>query len=220
MNKHEPTEVEKQFWDACNTLGIQEIHQKYIRHYLAPLKDKSPATHLHSLQVALLAQAIGSFLYHEEKPLLLAGALHDLGKCKIPSHILEKTESWNDEDQAAVQEHVMEGYRMIRGQFDVSAEILLWHHRFQESGYPDHLPPLLHTYRETTQLLIREYGRIIALADVYDALHRVNAKFGKKEALSGEEIRKKMFQLNLDRTRLIRALYERGIFTYANPERC
>ncbi|HEY4487068.1 MAG TPA: HD domain-containing protein [Candidatus Paceibacterota bacterium] len=212
----ELTDVEKQFWDTCNTLGVSEINQKYLRNFLAPLRSKSSVTHfhyLHSLRVALLAQAIGTFLYHEEKPLLLAGALHDLGKCQSPLTILGKTDSWSDEDQTAMQEHVMDGYRMINGRFDVSAEIILWHHRFQEDGYPDKLPPFLHKYRQTTQLLIREYGRIVALADVYDALHRVDAKFGKKEGLNGKEIQEKMFQFNPDREKLVQALYEKGIFT-------
>jgi len=102
---------------------------------------------------------------------------------------------------------------MLSGRFDFSAAIILWHHRFQADGYPKKLPKHLHVYAESSKLLIVEYGRIIALADVYDALHRANDKFGAKQELSGEEVRAKMFELNPDRKKLIAALYDSGIFT-------
>jgi len=210
----EVSAVEKQFWATCDEINISGTNKMILESFLAPLRNKSLVTHfhyLHSLRVGLLARQIGSFIHHEEKPLLFAGTLHDLGKCQTPLHILGKTDSWNDEDQAAIERHVMDGYRLLRGRFDVTAEIMLWHHRFQENGYPKELPPFLHNYRETTRLLIREYGRIVALADVYDALHRIDARFGKKEALTGEKIKGKMLEFNPDRKKLILALYEANI---------
>lgn len=212
----EVSAVEEQFWTACDEINISDANKAYLKSFLAPLRDKSSVTHfhyLHSLRVGLLARQIGRFIHHEEKPLLFAGALHDLGKCQTPLHILGKADSWSDEDQSAIEQHVIDGYRLLSGRFDVTAEIMLWHHRFQEKGYPEELPPLLHNYRETMRLLIREYGRIVALADVYDALHRVDAKFGEKEALTGGKIREKMFEFNPDRKKLIFALYEANILT-------
>ncbi|MDP3769346.1 MAG: HD domain-containing protein [bacterium] len=206
--------IEKQFWIECEKLGISDTNKKHLESFLIPLRDKSPITHfhyLHSLRVGLLSQHIGRFIHHEEKPLLFAGALHDLGKCQTPLHILGKTDSWSDEDQRAMEQHVMDGYHLLRGRFDMTAEIILWHHRFQENGYPKQFPPFLHHYRETMRLLIREYGRIVALSDVYDALHRVDGKFGAKQALTGDEIKEKMLEFNPDRRKLIVALYEAGI---------
>ncbi|MAG12627.1 hypothetical protein CL630_02325 [bacterium] len=74
--------IEEQFWSVCDKIGISETNKGHLRSFLAPLKEKSFATYLHSLRVGLLARGIGCFTFHEEKPLLLAGALHDLGKCK------------------------------------------------------------------------------------------------------------------------------------------
>ncbi len=208
--------LEEEFWSTCKKLKISATNQDRLAALLAPLRDKSPVTHfhyLHSLRVGLLAQKIGRFIYHEEKPLFFAGALHDLGKCQTLLSVLGKTESWTDSDQKEIQQHVIDGYRKLRGCFDVTAEIMVWHHRFQEDGYPKTLPPFLHVYRETTKLLIREYARIVALADVYDALHRPNSKFSKKStSLTGRQIRTKMFEFNPDRKRLVRALYDVGIF--------
>ena len=206
--------VEQHFLAACDAVNISDTNRAHLQTFLAPLRDKSPVTrlhYLHSLRVGLLARRIGIFIHHEEKPLLFAGVLHDLGKCQTPLGILDKTDSWSDEDQNVIEQHVLDGYRLLRGRFDVTAEIVLWHHRFQENGYPEALPPFLHNYRETTQLLIREYGRIVALADVYDALHRIDAKFGVKEALTGERIKEKMLELNPDRKKLVLALYKAEI---------
>ncbi len=207
-------DIEASFWNACIETGVSRTNQEHVRSILAPLRDKSSITnfhYLHSLRVGLLAREIGNFVYHEEKPLLLAGALHDLGKCQTCLNVLGKTGSWNDDDQREIENHVLDGYRLLRGRFDISAEIMLWHHRFQEDGYPEMLPPFLHQYRETTKLLIREYGRIVAVADVYDALHRVNEKTGEARALTSAEIRGKMFDYNPDRRKLISALYTSNV---------
>lgn len=206
--------LEQQFWDTCNELRISDINQTNLKSFLAPLRDKDAITnlhYLHSLRVGLLARQIGKFTYHEEKPLLFAGALHDLGKCQTPLEVLGRTGSWTDKDQEEIEKHVMDGYRLLRGHFDITAEIIIWHHRFQDNGYPENLPAFLHRYRETTKLLIREYGRIVALADVYDAFHRSNSKFGDGKPLTGEDIKEKMFKFNPDRKRLVTALYAAGI---------
>lgn len=218
----ETERIEQQFQESCMELRISATNRDFLKTTLLPLRNKDAVTHfhyLHSLRVALLAQAIGHFTHHEEKPLFFAGALHDLGKCQIPHKILGKKGGWNDIDQQEIERHVEDGHRLLRGRFDISAEIMLWHHRFQEDGYPSKLPPFLHQYRETTKLLIREYGRILALADVYDALHRDDAKFGITRPLTGEEIRQKMFELNPDRKKLVAALYNAHIFSTQGPGR-
>lgn len=207
-------DLEAQFHCACTELRISDTNKEMLISFLAPLRNKDPVTNFHyahSLRVGLLARQIGQFTYHNEKPLFFAGTLHDLGKCQTPIEILGKSESWSDADQKAMQAHVMDGYRLLRGRFDVTAEIMLWHHKFQDDGYPEKLPPHLNQYRETTQLLIREHGRIVAIADVFDALHRTDAKHGEKVTLTKDQIREKMFEFNPDRTILIEALYNNGV---------
>lgn len=211
VSNHEIT-----FWNTCSKVGVSETNQNHLRSLLSPLRNKSEVTRFHyehSMRVGLLAMRIGEFIHHEPKPLLLAGALHDLGKCQTCLDILGKVGSWSDSDQEEMKNHVIDGYRLLRGRFDYTAEVMLWHHRFQEDGYPEVLPPFLHDYRKTTQLLIREYGRIVAIADVYDALHRVNEKPGEARALSPSEIHEKMFDYNPDRKKLVKALYKHGVLT-------
>jgi HD-GYP domain-containing protein (c-di-GMP phosphodiesterase class II) len=141
---------------------------------------------------------------------LFAGALHDIGKALLPLRVLGKTDEWTALDQRIMQRHVLDGYRLLRDRFDFSGEVMLWHHRFQVRGYPKRLPPPLHRYSTATRVLIMEYGRLLALADVYDALHRSNSR-SKHGGLSAEEIKEKMLEYNPDRRPLIHALYASGV---------
>jgi streptomycin 6-kinase len=56
------------------------------------------------------------------------------------------------------------------------------------------------------------YARILALADVYDAMHRINDATGG-QALSGEEIRRRMLDSNPDQRHLVGELYAADILT-------
>ncbi len=208
--------IEAEFRVACDEVGIKALDQKALFSFLAPLRDKDAVTHvhyLHSLRVGMLSRHIGRFTNNDERALLMAGALHDLGKCQVCLEILGKSEHWTAADINAMKRHVVDGYRTLRGRFDFSADTMVRHHSFQIDGYPKKLPKFLHSYSATTKKLIKEHGRLVALADVYDALHRVNDKFEGKRALAGEEIKTLMFELNTDRTKLVSDLYAMGILS-------
>ncbi len=187
-----------------------------MRAFLAPLKHKNTVTHFHyqhSLRVGFLSRSIARFVHLDDKAVFYAGLLHDLGKCLVALQTLGRTDDWTSRDTKEVKPHVMNGYKLLRGRFDFTAEVILWHHRFQREGYPKRLPPPLHEYSHGTKLLIAECGRMVAIADVYDALHRENSKFGERRVLSGQEIKEKMVQFNPDRKQLIHDLYATAILT-------
>ncbi|MFA6494486.1 MAG: HD domain-containing protein [Candidatus Paceibacterota bacterium] len=208
-------DLEKQFISVCAEVGISEDDQHTMVSFLSPLRDKNSVTHehyLHSLRVGLLSRNIAKFLHLDEKALLMSGALHDLGKCQVCINTLKKIKGWNAVDRKEIQKHVMSGYRLLRGRFDLSADTMVRHHTFQPDGYPKKLPKFLHPYSATTKKLIVKYASLVALADVYDALHRKNDKFGKERELSGEEIRSIMIEINSDMVKLISDLYDEKIF--------
>lgn len=207
-------ELDRELLRASLELGIHDDDWVAAQAFMAPLKHKSGVAQVHyyhAVRVALLCRRIGAFVHLDEKALFLAGLLHDLGKCQVPLETLGKTSTWEARDYARIRKHVVDGYAFLRGRFDFTAEVILWHHRFQQGGYPRRMPRRLHQYSEGTKLLIVECGRMLAVADVYDALHRANSKFGELRALSGAEIREKMLALNVDRRRLIEDLYHAGI---------
>jgi HD domain/B12 binding domain len=99
-----------------------------------------------------------------------AAPLHDVGKVAIPDAILLKPGPLTPEERAIVETHAEEGHRLLRGSsssiLDMGATIALSHHeRWDGGGYP----------RGLAAESIPIEGRIVAIADVFDALtsHRV-----------------------------------------------
>lgn len=127
-------------------------------------------TFAHSVNVAIISAMIGRLLKipkAELSILTLGGLLHDLGKIKIASEILNKNGRLNDEEFTAIKHHPEEGARRIREmadtlpKFEILARIAEEHHeRLDGSGYP-------HNKKSNE---IHSFSKIVAIADVYDAL--------------------------------------------------
>jgi putative nucleotidyltransferase with HDIG domain len=196
-----------------NNLHIEKEKQRSIFSFLAPLKTKDLMTYRHSLRVGLLATRIGEFMHLDQKALLYSGLLHDIGKALTDSSTLKKTEAYETKDYEAIKDHVMDGYKMLQGYFDYTAEIILWHHKFQANEYPKETPPKLHDYSKGAEIMIPFYGRLISLVDFFDALHRVNKKFADQASLTGEQMKEKMLLHNPDAKGFIEDFYKANIFT-------
>lgn len=206
--------MEAQLSLAFEELRVDPRDEADIRNFLGLLKQKDSYTYGHSIRVALLSVKIGEFVGIDRKPLLFAGLLHDLGKLDVPDEILKKTSEWTDEDFRIMKQHVIDGHKRIKGRFDFTADIIKLHHEFQEHRYPDpeNLPSFLHNYSPETRVLIFKCARVLALADVYDSLHRENSRHGKKRIFSGTEVRNEILKSNPDQRDLIEDLYKEGIF--------
>lgn len=130
------------------------------------MRDSEDTTYTHSLNVALIANAIGQWvgISKEDLPqLTLAGLLHDVGKLMIPQDILNKPGSLTAAEYAMVQTHAVHGYDILKkqGVDERIARVALMHHeRCDGSGYP--------TGVSGNQ--IDEFSKIVAIADVYDAM--------------------------------------------------
>lgn len=113
---------------------------------------------------ALLAAAHG--LSREEvEAIRVAAPMHDVGKLAIPDSVLFKPGELNQDERAMIERHATIGHDILYGLdselLGLAAEIALSHHeRFDGSGYPQGLSG--HD--------IPISGRIVAVADVYDAL--------------------------------------------------
>lgn len=113
--------------------------------------------------------------YEDLKKCVLCAYLHDVGKIKIPSAILQKNGKLTDEEFAEMKMHTVYGYEicMQYQNFRELAPIVRAHHEsFDGSGYPDRL----------VGNQIPFEASIIKVADVYDALtQRRQYKEGYKQ---------------------------------------
>lgn len=121
----------------------------------------------HSVNVCILAIMTGIVLgYHDLKlkELGIGALLHDIGKTRINKTILNKPDDLTADEYKEIKRHAEYGFQILRQYDDVpllSAHVAFQHHeRWDGMGYPRHL----------AQDNIHEYARIVAVADVYDAL--------------------------------------------------
>ncbi len=131
-------------------------------------ESRSQETGNHVIRVAeysrLLAELAG--LPDEEAELLrMASPMHDIGKVAIPDAILNKPGKLTEDEFHTMKTHAALGYEMLRYSdrpiLKAAATVAHEHHeRWDGSGYP----------RQISGENIHIYGRITALADVFDAL--------------------------------------------------
>ncbi len=146
-----------------------EATQREIVYMLGEaVETRSQETGNHVKRVAeiskLLALACG--LSHDEAEVIkFASPLHDVGKIGIPDAILNKPGRHTDEEREIMKTHAQIGHNMLKGSrrrvLQAGAIIANEHHeRWDGDGYPN--------CKSGEEIHI--YGRITAVADVFDAL--------------------------------------------------
>jgi len=133
---------------------------------VAEYKDESTGTHL--VKIADYCMEIGEELGLSKEDLELlkyASPMHDIGKLIIPDSIIKKEGGLTPEEREVVKKHTILGADVFKGGrsplLRAARLISLTHHeRYDGTGYPQGL-------RGKT---IPLFGRIVALADVFDAL--------------------------------------------------
>lgn len=132
----------------------------------AEYRDNETATH--TIRVGLYCQALAKNLGindREAYQLKLAAPLHDIGKIGIPDNVLLKQGKLDAEEWTLMKKHAQFGYNILKNSKSLLLKnagiIALTHHeKWDGSGYPEGLKGAD----------IHLYGRITAIADVFDAL--------------------------------------------------
>lgn len=137
---------------------------------LSTLRVYDDYTYTHSVNVAILSMCMGKRIMLSKRSLErlgLCGLMHDLGKIEVPKDILNKPGKLTDDEFEKMKQHSLISVRLItkiRADRDRKAKILLppfeHHLKYDLSGYP----------QTTRKKDISLFGRIIAIADVYDAI--------------------------------------------------
>jgi HD-GYP domain-containing protein (c-di-GMP phosphodiesterase class II) len=154
--------------NAVLTEEIEESQKEIIFTISEIAEQRSNETGKHVKRVALysklLAQAYG-LSKQEVENIYVASPMHDIGKMAIPDDILKKPGKLTDDEMRIMQGHAEIGFDMLKSSkrniMKMSAIIAQEHHeKYDGSGYPKGL--------KGEQISI--VGRIVALADVFDAL--------------------------------------------------
>jgi HD-GYP domain-containing protein (c-di-GMP phosphodiesterase class II) len=126
-------------------------------------------TYTHSVNVGFLGIALAKALYrrsdgHDMEELGAAFFLHDIGKVRVSSRLINKPERLSHEEILQMRAHPQEGHDLLRDAGVLSDEcrvVILQHHeRYDGTGYP----------LEVSGSDIHPYSRICCMADVFDAL--------------------------------------------------
>ncbi|MBI5889161.1 MAG: response regulator [Nitrosomonadales bacterium] len=159
-------ELEKAVTEA--TKRILEREQETLFRLAKAGEYRDSDTGNHVLRMSRFSRLIAEGMGLDENRCSLiemAAPMHDIGKIGIPDNILLKPGKLNHEEFSIMKTHTSIGYHILKSShskyISLGAEIALSHHeRFDGSGYPNGLEGKA----------IPLDARIVALADVYDAL--------------------------------------------------
>jgi putative nucleotidyltransferase with HDIG domain len=147
---------------TANEDAIDNICQAFAE----VIDAKSPLTYRHSSGVAEVAMEIARWFGmkpRDMKMLRRAALLHDLGKLSVPNMILEKPGKLTDQEWKVVKKHpyyTLEILRRIPGFEALGEEAAAHHEKLDGSGY----------WRGLVAGQLSTYARILAVADIFDAL--------------------------------------------------
>jgi methanogenic corrinoid protein MtbC1 len=162
-------QIETQSSELGEVLSELEVAQAETVHRLSmavEFRDEDTGAHIERIGrfSTMLAELIGMEQDYCRR-LSHAAPLHDVGKVAIPDAILLKPGPLTPDERAIVETHAEEGHRLLRGSsssiLHLAATIALSHHeKWDGTGYP----------RGVAGEAIPIEGRIVAIADVFDAL--------------------------------------------------
>lgn len=151
--------VDRMLRPLINTIGVLD--------YLYEIDLHCEKTFQHSVNVAVITGIFSKWLNYTEEEydnLVLGGLLHDIGKIFVPLSILHKPGKLNEAEFSTIAKHAEDGYFFIKNSNEIAGgakmAVLQHHERIDGSGYPFGL----------VNGDIHGYAKVVAVADIYDAM--------------------------------------------------
>lgn len=156
----------KKMCDSVTGLISKNMTSGAVFDMLHNMREYDDYTYIHSINVSLICNIFGKWLKlskREIETVTLCGLLHDAGKLMVPESIMKKPAKLDANEYSIVKTHALQGYSILKN-YDINNNIkdcaLMHHERCDGSGYPLGL----------TGDKINPYAKIVAIADVYDAM--------------------------------------------------
>jgi putative nucleotidyltransferase with HDIG domain len=162
--------------DAVSTLKLKTIVAELVDqvfgdinivYNMADTRSYANYIYSHSVNVCIIALMIGmemGFNRQEMESLGMGALLHDIGRIFIDPQPLDQFGHLETREYEQIKKHTRLGYDILKKKFEVNflvAHIALQHHEREDgSGYP----------RGLTTKRIHRFAKIVAVADVYDAM--------------------------------------------------
>ncbi len=156
----------RQLINSITSLITADMTGVSVFDMLHNMRQYDDFTYMHSMNVSLICNVFGKWLGMSEEDvdiLTLGGLLHDIGKLRIPDNIIRKPDKLSPAEYNIIKTHSLQGYNILKDKNindNVKQCALMHHERCDGSGYPLGL----------TSDKINSYAKIIAIADVYDAM--------------------------------------------------
>ena len=134
---------------------------------LTQLKNQDEYTSQHSLNVCILSILLARHLSYSKEELNhigLCGLLHDMGKMKVPTEVLNKPGKLTPDEEKVMRSHATLGRDILMSARDVypgTVDVAYTHHeRLDGNGYP----------RGLDKSAISVYAKLVCIVDAYDAI--------------------------------------------------
>ncbi len=154
------------FYNAIQRLLAKASSGIGVFDLLQNMREYDDSVYTHCISVSMICNIFAQWLGFSPKEIetaTISGLLHDVGKLHIPEKILKKPGKLTKEEYEIVKKHTVTGYKFLKEQ-KLDAAIcnaaLMHHERYDGSGYPLHL----------AQDGITKYAKLVAIADVFDAM--------------------------------------------------
>ena len=154
--------------NTARQIVAEVLSNSKVMLHMTEIRTHDDYTFVHSVQVCAISVLIGTVMGYPNAKLMelaLGALLHDVGKMMIPQEILNKPGKLDSEEMEVIRLHPEKGFEFLRQKHPtlslLAMHVAFQHHeKYDGSGYP----------RGLQKKDIHEYARIVAIADVYDAL--------------------------------------------------
>lgn len=166
LRKNESVDISK-LKSVVNEMIDQILVDPGVVYDISALRSCDNCTFSHSVNVCVISLLVGSAmgLNRNELEILGVGAIfHDIGKTLVDPKIITKPGILTHEEYKNIKQHPRMGYELLKKRVNISfisAHLALQHHEREDgTGYP----------RNLTGKWIHRFAKIVAVADVFDAM--------------------------------------------------